>query len=77
MERKHGSSKGKSMGASHHSSHGVSHHSSSAGWEREGHPLNASYNPSPAYAPERCHNGMDHNPFGFREEMSQAHGIRR
>lgn len=77
MERKHGSSKGHSMGHSHHSSDGVSHHSSSAGWEREGHPLNASYRPSEAYAPARCDNGWDHNPLGFHEEMAQAHAIRR
>lgn len=53
------------------------HHSSSAGWEKEGEPLNAAYHPSEAYAPARCDNGYDHNPFGFREEMAQAHAIRR
>jgi hypothetical protein len=50
---------------------------SSAGWEKEGRPLNAAYNPSPMESPERCDNGYDHNPFGFREGISQAHGIRR
>lgn len=50
---------------------------SSAGWEKEGEPLNAAYNPSPSYAPERCDNGYDHNPLGFHEEMAQAHAIRR
>jgi len=50
---------------------------SSAGWEHEGVPLHASYDPSPMYASERCDNGYDHNPLGFREEMAQAHAIRR
>lgn len=56
---------------------GEVHGSGSAEWEKEGEPLHAAYDPSPEYSPERCQNGMDHNVFGFREGIAQAHGIRR
>lgn len=45
--------------------------------EKEGVPLNAAYKPSPEESPARCGNGYDHNQFGFREGIAQAHGIRR
>lgn len=60
----------------HMGKHEVHHHASSP-HQQEGHPLNAAYHPAPAYAPERCDNGWDHNPLGFHEEMAQAHAIRR
>jgi hypothetical protein len=53
------------------------HKGSSAGWEHEGMELHADYRPSVEESPERCDNGYDHNPFGFREGIAMAHGIRR
>ena len=56
---------------------GSDYKTDSPNWSKEGMRLNAAYDPSPMYAPERCDNGYDHNPLGFKEEMAQAHAIRR
>jgi hypothetical protein len=64
------------MQHSHKGSNKSSHHASNP-QSKGGHPLHAAIHPSEGYAPARCDNGWDHNPLGFKEEMAEAHAIRR